>query len=83
MSDRISCSELTCACGHGGYVATSRWQDEMLRRARCTVCGRRGAKDLDFHLPLGKQLAVFADVVVPVTGLLKDAGCHSKAGSIR
>ncbi len=37
-----------CTCGRIGLIVLSRWlhRDEVLRRARCTVCGRRGAADL-------------------------------------
>ncbi|WP_145963393.1 hypothetical protein [Paracoccus mutanolyticus] len=34
---------ITCDCGHWAHVATSRWlhRDELLRRSRCTSCGKR------------------------------------------
>lgn len=39
-----------CYCGHHATVKLSNepWQhrDKLLPRARCTVCGRRGAKNL-------------------------------------
>lgn len=39
---------ITCKCGHEAYVATSRWihSDEVRRRAKCTVCGKRTVKDV-------------------------------------
>ncbi|MEI4470904.1 hypothetical protein [Frigidibacter sp. MR17.24] len=45
---RPSYALITCACGHRATVAMSRWlhRDEVLRRARCSVCGRRGAVDM-------------------------------------
>ncbi|AYF01249.1 hypothetical protein PY32053_01622 [Paracoccus yeei] len=35
---------ITCDCGHWAHIATSRWlhRDELLRRSRCTSCGKRG-----------------------------------------
>nr|WP_138918377.1 hypothetical protein [Paracoccus sp. TRP] len=37
-----------CHCGHEGPAGLDHWvhRDEVLRRARCTVCGRKGAKTM-------------------------------------
>jgi|GEM_PF-7052214 len=36
---------ITCRCGHEASASLSKWlhRDEVLRRARCTACGRRAA----------------------------------------
>lgn len=37
-----------CRCGHTGEFRFPNWQTghEMLRRARCTVCGAKGTETL-------------------------------------
>ena len=39
---------IICRCGHQGTFDTDEWQsrDDVLRRARCSACGRIGADDL-------------------------------------
>jgi|GEM_PF-5729033 len=46
--ERVHYYSQTCQYGHSAYVAVSRWLErgEMLARARCTLCGHRGAADL-------------------------------------
>lgn len=41
-----------CACGHHAMIGTSRWlhRDELLRRARCSVCGKLGAVSMSLNV---------------------------------
>lgn len=49
MYDDERLANIYCSCGHASLVrlpSASILRPEILRRARCTVCGRRAAEDV-------------------------------------
>ncbi|WP_411839391.1 hypothetical protein [Paracoccus sp. ME4] len=67
--DQATCYLIRCRCGHEGRVGFSRWlhRDDVLRRTRCSVCGKKEGRNLRMLPTPGSSVAWAEDLQgVPV-----------------